>query len=197
MIYIENVTKAYGTRIVLNNLTLEFPKQETTVIMGPSGCGKTTLLNLLLGLQKPDRGTIGGLEGARLAAVFQEDRLCPQLSARDNILLVLKENYFLSRIEAAAAEIDLDIESLGRSAAKLSGGQKRRTAILRAMLAESDLVCLDEPFKGLDQHTKYRAMDFVKRNIQGKTAVIITHDSAEASYFKGHRFNMTPDGGLM
>ena len=80
-IKIKHLGKAYGEQQILKDFSCLFPEGKTTCIRGKSGCGKTTLLRLLLGLESPDTGEIEGMEGKKIAAVFQEDRLCENLSA--------------------------------------------------------------------------------------------------------------------
>ena len=121
--------------------------------MAPSGKGKTTLLNILLGLEPYDRGIIRGLEGKRKSAVFQEDRLCENLSSRANIRMVGRERAavavsFLKRWKRAWKLWKLK-EWGDRPVRELSGGMKRRTAILRALLADWEILFMDEPLKGL------------------------------------------------
>lgn len=174
------VTKRYGGETVLDKVNRRL--EGVTVLMGPSGRGKTTLARLLLGLEKPDEGrvTVSG----RLAAVFQEDRLCPQLSAVANVALVLP-----GRGEEAARraleELGLSGEDLTKPAALLSGGQQRRAALARAMLAPAEGVVLDEPFKGLDEATAALAMDWTKRQAAGRWLLLITHDPEQAACFGG------------
>ena len=90
-IQIEHLDKAYGENQVLKDFSAVIPEGKTTCIMAPSGKGKTTLLNILLGLEPYDRGIIRGLEGKKKSAVFQEDRLCENLSSRANIRMVRRE----------------------------------------------------------------------------------------------------------
>ena len=98
-IELQNVSKSFGEKQVLQDFSHTFPEGELTCVMGPSGCGKTTLLSLLLGMEQPDAGEILGMEGRRKSAVFQEDRLCENASAVSNIRLV---NPALSKGEAEA-----------------------------------------------------------------------------------------------
>lgn len=173
-----NVSKSYAGRQVLDHFSAVFPAHETTVIMGPSGCGKTTLLRLLLGLERPDDGRISGLPD-KISAVFQEERLCSPFSALANVRLVTGKSVSRQTIEQHLAEIGLS-GSIRQPVRTLSGGQQRRVSIVRAVLAESNLILLDEPFKGLDVDTKDRVMTYVKTMAQGKTLVLVTHDAAEA-----------------
>ena len=176
-ILITNLSKSYGETVVFRNFSARLPLGETTVITGVSGGGKTTLLRLILGLETPDGGEIAGVP-ARRAAVFQEDRLCPQLTALENVLLAAGR-----KKEREARDILARLglgESLAVPAAELSGGMRRRVAILRALLAEWAVLLLDEPVKGLDEETKACVLAFVRRAVEGRTAVLVTHDAAEA-----------------
>ena len=185
MIRWDNLSKNYGEEEVLKELTASLPEGETTVLMAASGQGKTTLAHLLLGLLSPDSGTIQGLEGKRISAVFQEDRLCEPFAAVENVRLVLPKHtptgWILMELEAVGITADLAVKPVSQ----LSGGQRRRVAVVRAMTAESDFICLDEPFKGLDQETKQKTMAYVKERAVGKTVLLITHDDDEAAYFGG------------
>ena len=137
-ITLQNVSKSFGDKQVLEGFSHTFPQGELTCVMGPSGCGKTTLLSLLLGLEAPDSGEILGMEGQKLSAVFQEDRLCENTTPVSNIRLV---NPSLSKAEAQGMLRDLVLEgSLGQPVRTLSGGMKRRVAILRALAADYDVL---------------------------------------------------------
>ena len=176
-ILITILSKSYGETVVFRNFSARLPLGETTVITGVSGGGKTTLLRLILGLETPDGGEIAGVP-ARRAAVFQEDRLCPQLTALENVLLAAGR-----KKEREARDILARLglgESLAVPAAELSGGMRRRCALARALCAESDLLVLDEPFKGLDEATRARVIDETKRLCRGKTVLMVTHEAAEA-----------------
>lgn len=179
MIEMKNISKAYGEKQVLNHFSLILPEGEITALMGPSGSGKTTVLRLLLGLEAPDSGTISGLENSRKSAVFQEDRLCEGISPIANLRLAAPH---LSREEAASAlkEVGIEENSHDVATASLSGGMKRRVAILRALLAPFAFLVADEPFSGLDEDTKNRVMDYFHSHVQGKTVLLITHDAGEA-----------------
>lgn len=182
-IKLDHIWKSYGEKPVLQDLSHVFPEGETTCVMGPSGCGKTTLLRLLLGLEAPDRGTVSGLEGRKRSAVFQEDRLCENVSAVSNLRLV---NPGLSRREAEAMLDALGLsDSLHQPIRDFSGGMKRRAAILRALAAEHDVLLADEPFKGLDEETKRRVMEYFRGKTAGKTVVLVTHETSEADFLGG------------
>ena len=193
---IKNISKTYGEKQVLSQLSKEFPSGETTVIMGASGCGKTTLLRILLGLEMPDSGEVTGMP-EKVSVLFQEDRLCEDASAYENIALVLEHKKTHAqrdaqkcRIEQEAAQVGITAEDLTQNVMELSGGMRRRIALLRALLYEADCVILDEPFKGLDAATKQIVMQYVKEKTAGKTTFLVTHDAAEADFFVGNRWNL-------
>lgn len=179
MIKIEKISKKFGENVVLNNLSLEIEENKVTAIMGKSGVGKTTLIRILLGLEKKDSGIITGLENKKISVVFQEDRLCDNLSPVLNVKLVTNKKIKDDEIKKELIEIGLE-NSLKKKVNELSGGMKRRVAIVRAMMANSDLIILDEPFKGLDIETKNKVFLYLKEKIENKTIIIITHDIEEA-----------------
>lgn len=181
-IRVSGLSKSFDGKTVFKDFSTVFPCRELTCIMGPSGSGKTTLLNLLMGLVKPDAGIITGVPG-HMSAVFQEDRLCEDFSAISNIRMVLGR-------KADSAVIKKHLESIGLgetagSVGSLSGGMKRRVAIVRALMAQSDIVFLDEPFKGLDQMTKTLAMNYFRKNLHGRTAIMTTHSIEEVRDLNG------------
>lgn len=182
-----SLTKSFGGRAILSGLSHTFPENQTTCIAGPSGCGKTTLLNLLLGLLPPDGGEIRGMPQGRIAAVFQEDRLIAHLSALSNVKIVLGRRTSEAEILCA-----LDAVGLGDAARQpvreLSGGMQRRVALVRALLSDSPLVVMDEPFKGLDAKTRATVIAFTRRMLAGRTALIVTHDPAEAAMLNAEIF---------
>lgn len=180
----EHIYKAYGEHSVLEDFSAEIQEGKTTCIMAPSGKGKTTLLRLVMGLEQPDRGTISGMAGRRISAVFQEDRLCENLSVGTNIRLAVKTDRtnirkVNRRILEGLRETGMD-QWMDRPVRELSGGMKRRVALLRALYAPWDILFLDEPFKGLDAGTKGRVIVQVKRETRGKTVLFVTHEEQEA-----------------
>lgn len=183
MIEIQGLCKAFDGQPVLVNWDFSLQKGERLALMGPSGCGKTTFLRILMGLEQPDSGLIQGLDGLRLAPVFQQDRLCPGLSALANLLLVCPRP--TARDRRRALEL---LEGLGltetdwnKPAAQLSGGQRRRAALARALLVPADLVLLDEAFKGLDQDTRRQALALTAAETAGRSLLAVTHDPDEAA----------------
>ena len=174
------VTKRYGGETVLESLTRRL--EGVTALMGPSGRGKTTLARLLLGLEKPDSGRVAVT--ARPPTVFHYDRLPPQLNAVANVALALP-GHGEALARQALEELGLSDEDLDKPAAVLSGGQQRRVALARAMLAPADGVVLDEPFKGLDEATAARAMAWTRQKAAGRWLLLITHDPEQAAFFGG------------
>ena len=208
---LQDVGKSFDGKDVLRDFNLTAAPGETIAVMAPSGAGKTTLIRLIAGLEKPDAGSVrvrkersdrqekadeagkspariaGGEpeSPARIAMVFQEDRLCEDLDATGNIRLA---NRALSdkEIAVAAAEIGLT-DVRGKKTRDFSGGMKRRTALLRALLAESEVLLLDEPFGGLDAATKSLAARFVRTRGAGKTIILVTHEKEEAELLAAGR----------
>jgi NitT/TauT family transport system ATP-binding protein len=188
-IEIDNLTKEYEHTQALSRFSCQIPEGSRAVLMGPSGCGKTTLLRLMLGLEKPDSGTMTGVP-SRCSVVFQENRLCEELSAVDNIRLVLPRHVTKDEVAEHLRLVGIEEESLQQPVSTFSGGMKRRVAVVRAMLAESELVLLDEPCNGLDDATKQLVVAYIKK-MQGKrTMLLVTHDTEEAVWFDGHIWKM-------
>ncbi len=174
MLTVEHLTKQFGAKTLFRDLSLTV--DGPAVLWAPSGWGKTTLLRILMGLDTPTAGRVQGV--GRAAAVFQEDRLCPQLTAVQNVALVLpgSEKQYKAQIEADFQQLGMDMAALALPAARLSGGQKRRTALLRALWASSDTLLLDEPFTGMDPGTLSAAAALLRRRCTEKPVLLATHD---------------------
>ena len=175
-----NISKKYDDKIVLDNISYDIKAGVTTCIMGPSGNGKTTLLRILLGLTLPDDGEIIGLENMLKSAIFQEDRLCENLTVSTNVKMASRKSLEKDQIIDAIRNVELPPDCIKQSVQHLSGGQKRRVAILRALMTEYDILLMDEPFKGLDAETKQHVMNYVKKATKGKTVIMVTHDEMES-----------------
>lgn len=174
MLTIEHLTKQFGEKMLFRNLCLTV--DGPAVLWAPSGWGKTTLLRILMGLDTPTAGRVWGV--GRAAAVFQEDRLCPQLTALQNVTLVLpgSEKQYKEQIEMDFQQLGMDTAALALPAARLSGGQKRRTALLRALWAPSDTLLLDEPFTGMDPDTLAAAAALLRTRCGTEPVLLATHD---------------------
>ncbi|MBQ6594852.1 MAG: ATP-binding cassette domain-containing protein [Clostridia bacterium] len=177
-IVISHLNKSYGDRAVFRDLSLTIPSGCVTAVMAPSGGGKTTLLRILMGLEEADSGAVTGLERARFSAVFQEDRLLEGLDPVGNLRLADPALTRQKAVEALAA-VGLG-ETVGQPVRELSGGMKRRVALLRALLADCDLLLLDEPFKGLDEKTLDAVLAYTRRASAGITTLLVTHSLYEA-----------------
>lgn len=187
-IVISSLSKHFGEQQVLQNFSAVFPAEETVCIMGPSGCGKTTLLNILMGFERPDAGTVAGMPD-RISVVFQEDRLCDEFSALANIHLVTGKSVPDADILDCLRELGLS-EDPGKVVGDYSGGMKRRVAIARAILAEGDLLIMDEPFKGLDEGTREMVAASILRRTRGKTIIMVTHDPEESQMMQASVMEM-------
>ena len=174
MLTIEHLTKQFGEKTLFRDLCLTV--DGPAVLWAPSGWGKTTLLRILMGLDTPTAGRVRGV--GRAAAVFQEDRLCPQLTALQNVTLVLpgSEKQYKEQIKADFQQLGMGAAALTLPAARLSGGQKRRTALLRALWAPSDTLLLDEPFTGMDPDTLAAAAALLRTRCGTKPVLLATHD---------------------
>lgn len=184
MIRISGLEKAYGEHRVLEALSMTLPSGETSCIMGPSGCGKTTLLRILMGLEKADGGVIEGIPEKK-SVVFQEDRLCDDLSGKTNIRLVCPKKD-PSLIEEGMENLGLG-ESMDRPVREYSGGMRQRTAILRALFADWDILFLDEPLKGLDEKIKKVTAEYIRSRVRGKTVLCVTHDPGDVDLLGASR----------
>ena len=157
MIKLENITLRYGGKLVLDRFSLELPGRGFTALSGPSGCGKTTLLRVLAGLAAPECGTVSGIDPARTAFLFQEDRLLPWRTVRQHIADVLPR---ARRGEVGKWLAFAEMEGEGDACpAGLSGGLARRLALARCAALGGELLLLDEPFAGVDPARTARMLE--------------------------------------
>ena len=223
-LFLQNLTKTYGNKTAVNITSLEIQPQTFTCIVGKSGCGKTTLLRLLAGLEIPDTNTksITGLP-AKTAPVFQEPRLMPWLTVKENIMFSLKgqDKYTTNQQQAtehtnrqdnnamnpAAASPDKRCQQLLQELelteaadlypAQLSGGMAQRVSLGRTLFYDPDLILMDEPFSALDYFTRRNLQDMVLRLFQHqkKTILFVTHDVEEALLL-GDRILVMENGSI-
>ena len=175
MLKINNLTFSYEDKNIFNNFSLEIKNGEKIWLSGPSGCGKTTLIKLMLGLLKPQKGEIN-LGNLTPSVVFQENRLLPFYTVMQNIELVGGD-------KEKAKEILLALgigETENLYPSSLSGGMKRRAAIARALSIPFNLLILDEPFNGIDEKNLQSACDCINKFAADKTVILITHNPEEA-----------------
>lgn len=174
MLSIQHLEKRFGEKVLFRDLCLTV--DAPAVLWAPSGWGKTTLLRILMGLEAPTGGTVESV--GRVGAVFQEDRLCPQLTAVQNVALVLPgdETRYEQDIIHDFQRLGMNLSELALPAGRLSGGQKRRTALLRALWAPADTLLLDEPFTGMDPETLGAAAALLAQKSAGRPVLLATHD---------------------
>lgn len=182
---IENLNKSFDELVIFKDFSIKIPEGKITCILGPSGCGKTTLLNIIGGLVKADSGKFLGLENKVLSYIFQEPRLLKWKNVRENIEFVLKDLY---PREKRLKIIDQYIEQVKLTPFReyypdnLSGGMKHRASIARAFVYPSDILMMDEPFKGQDLKLKLSLIKLLLEllNNDTRTVIFVTHDIEEA-----------------
>ena len=194
---ISNLNKSFGSQPVLRNLSIEIAPKEFVSVLGSSGSGKTTLLRLIAGFDAPDTGEIS-ISGKKVAAegilipaqarkvgyVPQDAALFPHLNVFENIAFGLKGLSKEAKVSRVRALLDLVQMSAFESSdsSSLSGGQKHRVALARALAPEPELILLDEPFSALDAELRGRIRDDVREVLDktGSTTILVTHDQEEA-----------------
>ena len=179
---IKNLSKAYGQKTIFDQANFYFEKNKINIIMGESGSGKTSLLRILLGVEDYE-GDLGSVENLEKSVVFQEDRLLEKRTVRENFYFVnerKKDREIYSALEALGLEDIIDEKVF-----RLSGGMKRRIAILRALSVDYDLLIMDEPFKGLDQKNYEISKKYVKEKTRGKTVIMTSHMKEDLDLLNG------------
>jgi ATPase subunit of ABC transporter with duplicated ATPase domains len=186
-IRLENVGFGYAGKPVLEGVTAS---GTSLLVTGVNGAGKTTLLKLILGLLRPTVGTLDYSAWATRAAVFQDDRLVEHLSPIGNIRLAYPGPIGNGLIEAELAAVGLPEDTWARSVRNLSGGQRRRVCLVRALITGADLVCLDEPFTGIDAESLPALRRYARDRLQGSDFALVTHDEADLAAFDGKRLEL-------
>jgi phospholipid/cholesterol/gamma-HCH transport system ATP-binding protein len=202
----ENVSKQYNGQVVLDDFSVEVRAAETKIVLGGSGSGKTTILKMVLGLVKPDRGRVwvndqditdfgeDDLMSIRkqIGMVFQEGALFDSLTVGENVAYPLREAKLYSEEEIHSSVTRLlSFVGLGNAVNKmpseLSGGMRRRVAIARAVVHRPGIVLYDEPTAGLDPITSRTICDLViqLRDLEGVSSVFVTHDLSAAMTLSG------------
>ncbi|MDR1243523.1 MAG: amino acid ABC transporter ATP-binding protein [Deltaproteobacteria bacterium] len=192
---VANISKSYGSRLILDDVSLDLARGELKVIIGPSGAGKSTLLQCINGLAPPDAGQIA-LEGAPLdmrnkhalrafrqcvGMIFQDFNLFDHLTALDNVSIALRKVLGLSPQNAAQRAM-LELDRVGLSGrcklypAELSGGQKQRVAFARALAMDPKILLLDEPTSALDPELVGEVLEVIRSLAKGgMTMLMATH----------------------
>lgn len=184
---IENINKSFGELNIFNDFNISFPKNKISCILGSSGCGKTTLLNMISGLIPSNSGYITDINSSSISYIFQEPRLLDWFTVKENLDFILKDIYPKNEREKIIEKY-LGLVSLydfkNYYPKNLSGGMKQRLSIARAFAYPSDLLLMDEPFKGLDNKLKTSLMkSFLSLwNSDKRTVIFVTHDIDESLY---------------
>ncbi|MDD9969747.1 MAG: ATP-binding cassette domain-containing protein [Myxococcales bacterium] len=204
MLKLDRVSKRFNTVRALTDVTVEFERGCTTVLIGSSGSGKSTALKMLNALVRPDEGRVL-FEGQQLANVdvhavrrrmgyvIQGGGLFPHLSARDNVCLLARHlghsaDAANARLKALIAMTHLPMDVLDRYPQQLSGGQQQRIALMRALMLKPEVLLLDEPLGALDPLVRAELQLDLKRIFSelGTTVALVTHDLAEAALLGDH-----------
>lgn len=173
--------KSFDGKSLFCNLNCYMQAPEFWWIEGESGAGKTTLFRIIMGLEQLTKGTRLVDKKIRFSAVFQEDRLCKWMNAVQNVELVCGKH--ISR-EVIQKHLNILLpEDTGRlPISSLSGGMKKRVALVRAILADSDVLILDEPFAGLDFHMIVKMAEYIKRNQKGRLILLSSHQGEDSLF---------------
>ncbi len=182
---LKNISKSYGGLEIFKSFSISLMEGNINCILGPSGCGKTTLLNIINGSVSPDSGNRDAFSDLRHSYVFQEPRLLPWKTVKENIAFVLRERMGNDELRQRLDEyISLvQLEKFGDYyPSALSGGMKQRVSLARAFSYDSDIILMDEPFKGLDYKLKYNLIEqfFKLWEKDKRTVIFVTHDVDEA-----------------
>ncbi len=188
IVELKSVSKSFDNHKVIDDFSFGFEKGKNYALMGKSGIGKTTLLNIILDLIKADEGEINR-NFKKISAVFQEDRLCEYFDAVDNLKAVVSPKNALKNAIELLTKLGLG-DNLKSPVKTFSGGMKRRVAIARALIADSDLIVMDEAFKGLDDETKIMTARVILEYTKDKTIIFTTHQTEDIELLNALLLNL-------
>ena len=213
-IKLENISKKFGSQIVLDNVNLEVEDGELFVLLGPSGSGKTTLLRIIAGLEEPNDGRIlindevvnlRPPHERNVAMVFQTTVLYPHLTVEENILFAFKKGVYAKQMSREVydryrevVELLMIGDLLKKYPDMLSGGEKKRVALAKALIRKPSVILLDEPLSDLDVSLREELMleiTKIKREL-GITMIYVTHDQSEA-FSLGDRIGVLYSGKII
>jgi osmoprotectant transport system ATP-binding protein len=214
MINLINISKSYRETHAVKSFNLTIESRETTVLIGPSGCGKSTILRTIIGLISPETGEVD-IEGEALSRanliplrqkmgyVIQEGGLFPNLSAEENVSLMAcylgwEKVHIQERIDQLCDLTKFPKDALSRYPIQISGGQRQRLSLMRALMLDPDILLLDEPLGALDPLIRSELQQDLKEifSALGKTVVMVTHDMGEAAFF-GDKIVLIKDGEII
>ena len=190
----KNISKRYGNHLVVDHIHLQFEKGTFNAILGPNGAGKSTTISMLIGLKQPTQGEIIYEPGTKIGVVFQTSVLDEMLTVRENLTIRARQYKGLkpNRVSSLIGRLGLSAFQKQKYGT-LSGGQKRRVDIARALLSQPDILFLDEPTTGLDIQTRKSIWDLLYQlqREEGMTVVLTTHyldeaDEADQIYIVDH-----------
>ena len=190
----KNISKRYGNHLAVDNIQLQFKRGTFNAILGPNGAGKSTTISMLIGLKQPTKGEIIYEPGTKIGVVFQTSVLDEMLTVRENLAIRARQYKGLkpNRVSDLIGRLGLSAFQKQRYGT-LSGGQKRRVDIARALLSQPDILFLDEPTTGLDIQTRKSIWDLLYQlqREEGMTVVLTTHyldeaDEADQIYIVDH-----------
>lgn len=208
---LRNISKSYNSsssaKTVLKDISLSVEGGEFVCLLGPSGCGKTTLLTIIAGFQRADHGTIqlNGSEvrqpGPDRGFVFQDFALFPWMTVKENILFPMQQKKIPKSQQQERLQRLLDIAQLSGSEhlypSQISGGMKQRTAVIRALASDPEVLLMDEPFGAVDYQMRHRLQEeFETLWLHNRKPVImVTHDTEEAVYLSDRILVMSTNMG--
>jgi len=209
---INNLSHKINNQKILNDINFELEKDKIACILGPSGCGKTTLLKLIAGLEKVITGNIFlnneivssntfhlKTEKRKIGFLFQDYALFPHLTVRENLKFATKGNKKIKHDIDEVIKIVKLTSSLNRYPHELSGGEQQRVALARSIIAQPDLLLLDEPFSSLDLSLKEEIRDDTLHLLQHSniSVLIVTHDPFEAMFISNKIYIMQKGGEIV
>lgn len=180
-IQLENICKSVSGKQILKDINWQIASEDCWLLTGPSGSGKTMLLRLILGLEKPDSGSVNLLGDYKYAnvnagVVFQEDRLCEQFSAVENVAMVNERLSETVAAEELSRFLPQDRQTV--PVCELNETERRLVVMIRACIIPSDLLLLDEPFRGMDSDLRSRVITYIRDKAGHKGIVFVQRDES-------------------
>ena len=179
MLIIEGLSKRYGEKAVLKNLSLICNDTGVTAIMGASGIGKTTLLNIISGVEKADEGSVTSTF-SKISYKFQEPRLFSWLTALENVKVAIDNKQAADSLARSLLTAVGLADCLDKYPNELSGGMQQRVSLARALAHKGDLLLLDEPFSAVDAETRDVLLSLIADYATQNAVLLITHSPVEA-----------------